>query len=64
MNSDMQQYLRPETLFRASKFEGYLNDAQQRVDLITEAQEENKIMKTCDMSMEYHFRTEWAADLI
>lgn len=25
MNTDMQQYLRPDTLFRPSKFESYLN---------------------------------------
>ncbi|AVK60551.1 replisome organizer [Lactobacillus sp. CBA3605] len=28
-NQDMTQYLRPETLFRASKFEGYLNNNPQ-----------------------------------
>ena len=27
--TDQEQYLRPETLFRPSKFEGYLNDAKQ-----------------------------------
>ena len=27
MGTDMQKYLRPETLFRPSKFEGYLNAA-------------------------------------
>jgi uncharacterized phage protein (TIGR02220 family) len=31
MNSDMQKYLRPQTLFNKNKFDGYLNDAQQRV---------------------------------
>jgi len=31
MGTDMQKYLRPETLFRKKKFEGYLNDAKQQV---------------------------------
>ena len=31
MASDMQKYLRPQTLFNKTKFEGYLNDAQQMV---------------------------------
>lgn len=31
MGTKDQKYLRPETLFRKSKFEGYLNDANQNV---------------------------------
>ena len=64
MGTDMQKYLRPETLFRESKFEGYLNNAMQRVDLVEQAQKENEPMKTSEMPMEYHFSTKWAADLI
>ncbi|MCP4394926.1 MAG: hypothetical protein GY804_11770 [Alphaproteobacteria bacterium] len=31
MGSDMQKYLRPQTLFNKTKFEGYLNDSNQLV---------------------------------
>ena len=31
MGSDMQKYLRPQTLFNANKFESYLNDSMQNV---------------------------------
>jgi uncharacterized phage protein (TIGR02220 family) len=31
MGTDFQKYLKPETLFRANKFEGYLNDALQQI---------------------------------
>lgn len=31
MGTDMQKYLRPQTLFNKTKFEGYLNDAKQGV---------------------------------
>ncbi len=59
MGTDMQKYLRPETLFRASKFESYLNDAMQRVDL--NISDEPK--RTCDMTMEDHMSTDWARGL-
>ena len=64
MGTDMQKYLRPETLFRESKFEGYLNNALQRVDLAEQAHKENEPMSTRDMPMKYHFRTEWAKGLV
>ena len=31
MGSDMQKYMRPQTLFNKTKFEGYLNDCNQQV---------------------------------
>ena len=40
MGGSMQKYLRPETLFNKTKFEGYLNDSQQLVS--TEPQHENR----------------------
>jgi len=47
MGSEWQKYLRPETLFNAKKFEGYLNDAIQCVPI----KPENKVTLG-DLSME------------
>lgn len=55
----MHQYLRPETLFRQSNFEGYLNNARQRVNEIVPVGPKS----TRDMTIEEHFDTSWADGL-
>ena len=39
MGTDMQTYLRPQTLFNKTKFEGYWNDAMQQVPTTTKKQD-------------------------
>ncbi len=58
-DAEMQQYLRPSTLFRPSNFEGYLNNAMQRVDLI----EPKKPKLTSEMTMQDHMDVSWAEGL-
>ena len=62
MGTEMQKYLRPETLFRESKFEGYLNDANQQVNEIVPV--DNKPKLTRDLTPEDWFSTDLAKDLI
>lgn len=40
--TDMEKFLRPETLFRPAKFESYLNEAEPEPDWIREAMERKK----------------------
>lgn len=57
MGKDMQKFLRPQTLFNKTKFEGYLNDANQLVP--TEASNENRPKQNSHPAIDWQ-STEWA----
>jgi len=63
MGTEMQKYLRPETLFRKSKFEGYLNDAIQNVDKNKKEEKQSSLTKDIPFH-ELHSDTSWANGLI
>ena len=63
MGTEMKKYLRPETLFRKSKFEGYLNDAIQNVDKNKKEEKQSNLTKDIPFH-ELHSDTSWANGLI
>lgn len=60
MGSDMQKYLRPQTLFNANKFEGYLNDSNQLVP--TEKTNENRSQQNARPAIDWN-STDWCDGL-
>lgn len=60
MGKDMQKYLRPQTLFNKTKFEGYLNDSNQLVP--TESMYENKPNQNTKPTIDWN-STDWSDDL-
>jgi len=57
MGKDMQKFLRPQTLFNKTKFEGYLNDSNQLVP--TEASHENKSKGNSHPAIDWN-ATDWS----
>lgn len=60
MGRDMQKYLRPQTLFNATKFEGYLNDSNQLIP--TESTNENRPQSNAKSNIDWN-STDWSHDI-
>jgi uncharacterized phage protein (TIGR02220 family) len=60
MGTPSQKYLRPQTLFNKTKFEGYLNDAQQLVP--TEMQHENRPNQSSKAAIDWD-STDWGGSI-